>query len=111
MTDNTTETYWTRVLRNVASDPATLIQIRFKNDLSANGAPLGPGRLEQRTVADASGATLTLYCFWAPVVLGGAGGRQEITLPMIFNPDDVLWISTGPVEADTARIVTRSALT
>ena len=70
------------------------VLLRFRDD----PAPAGPGLITEIEVSPrASGVepSPALFVFAMPIQ---AEGRRGI-LPITFRPEDVLWVSTGAVEA------------
>jgi hypothetical protein len=80
------------------------LQIKFKND--PNPAPLGPGKIERFEIA---GAQLDhIYKMFVPAAMGGKPGHGPIqmVLPIVFDIDDVLWFTEGPLNQDGEKVVT-----
>lgn len=53
------------------------------------------------SVVRESKTTVALYKITVPAMLQTPnGGAKKMLMPMIFDPDDVLWFSEGPLNAD-----------
>jgi hypothetical protein len=88
------------------------VQLKFKGDLSPQ--PIGPGKLtwvDHIEIRKEDGCQIPrrLYKITAPATIQTAPNMppRKISFPMIFDADDVLWISEGPLNAeDEPAIVT-----
>lgn len=92
-----------------AIDRGVELQIKLKGDL--NPAPLGPGKVERVVihVNDPRGAfDSTAYKMFVPAAMQGkpGSGVVQMVLPIVFDVDDVLWFSEGPLNKDGEQVVT-----
>lgn len=78
------------------------ILLKFKGDIAPS--PMGPGRLSrlddwhQRAEPDGTVSAQHGYQLLTPSVIGDPNGqRANVLLPIVFEAEDVLWISTGPI--------------
>jgi hypothetical protein len=90
------------LVRN-ALEKGDQLQIKL-NELSQN--PIGPGKVDfYRPLGEGTEPLLGVYRILTQAVMQTAAGQRQVSLPIIFTADSVLWVAEPPLNADSEPLI------